>query len=80
MRLKDNSGSPKTHANDANYHKLVKILKFSTTKMHCAHDNQQDLTWVRIRLKGRGKEMDKCFWECGANSQEDYGATINRPK
>ena len=27
---------------DAIYHMLAKILKFSTTKMHGAHDNQED--------------------------------------
>jgi len=30
-------------------------------------------------LKGRGKEVDKRFGICGANSQEDYGAANNEP-
>ena len=79
MCLKYNSGSLKTQSNDANYHRLVKILKFSTTKMQYAHDNQEDFTWVVTGLKGRGKEVDKYFGICGANSQEDYGATNNEP-
>jgi len=29
----------KTHLNDANYHMLAKILKFSTTRMQYAHDD-----------------------------------------
>jgi len=45
MCLKYNAGSLKTQSNDANYLELVKVLKFSTTKMQCAHDNQEDFTW-----------------------------------
>jgi len=43
-------------------------------------DNQEDFTWVVAWLKGRGKEEDKCFGICRANSQEDYGATNNESK
>jgi len=35
-----NIGSLKTHFKDAIYHRLDKTLKFSTTKMQCAQENQ----------------------------------------
>ena len=39
---------------------LAKTLKFSTTKMQCAQDNQKDFIWV-IMWVGRVKvkEVDK---------------------
>jgi len=56
MCLKYSIGSLKTHFNDAIYHKLVKTLKFSTTKMHYAQDNQENFVrvvmWAR-RVKGK---------------------------
>ena len=42
MCLKYNIGSLMTHSNDATYHRLAKVLKFSTTKMHDTQDNQED--------------------------------------
>ena len=42
-------------------------------------DNQEDFTWVVIGLKGKGKEVDKYFEICRAKSQEDYGATNDKP-
>ena len=33
-----------------------------------------------VGFKVREKRMDKYFRICGANSQEDYGATNNKPK
>ena len=46
MCLKYNVGSLKTQSNEAIYHKFAKILKFSTTKMQCAYDNQED--FIRV--------------------------------
>ena len=43
MCLKYNAGSLKTQSNDANYYRIVKILKFSTTKMQCAHRQSRGL-------------------------------------
>jgi len=59
MCLKYNEGSLKTQFNNANYHKLVKVLKFSTTKMQCAHDNQEIFCWVVMWAQRVGKKMDK---------------------
>jgi len=39
MCLKYNTGALKTQSNDTNYHRLAQILKFTTTKMQCAHNN-----------------------------------------
>jgi len=36
---------------------LVKTLKFSTTKMQCAQDSQEDFTWVVIWAR-RAKEKE----------------------
>jgi len=56
MCLKYSIGSLKTHSKDAIYHMLDKALKFSTTKMHYAQDNQEDfirvVMWAR-RVKGK---------------------------
>jgi len=76
MCLKYHTGSLQTQSNEANYHMLAKILKFFTTTMHCAHENQEKFIWVERRLKGRQKKVDNCFEICGANSREDFGATI----
>ena len=48
MCLKYIVGSLITHANDAIYHMLAKSLKFSTTKMQCTKDNQEDFIWVEM--------------------------------
>jgi len=42
MCLKCTVGSLKPHSKDAIYHVLAKTLKFSTTKMQCAQDYQED--------------------------------------
>ena len=60
MCLKYVIGSLKTHSNDANYHKLDMTLKFSTTKMQCAQDNQEDFIQVVMwATRVKGKEVDK---------------------
>jgi len=41
---------------DAIYHMLAKVLKFSTTKMHCAKDNQEDFQGLYVGLKVREKK------------------------
>ena len=39
---------------------LAKTLKFSTTKMQCAQDAQEDFIWVIMwAKKGQGKGVDK---------------------
>ena len=43
MCLKNNAGSLKTESNNVNYRMLAKILKFSTTKMQCAHRQSRGL-------------------------------------
>ena len=43
MCLKYTAGSFKTQSSDTNYHILAKILKFSTTKIHCAHSQSRGL-------------------------------------
>jgi len=43
MCLKYSVGSLKTHFKDANYHRVVKTLKFFTTMMQYTHDNEEDL-------------------------------------
>ena len=43
-------------------------------------DNQEDFHWVVSGLIRNGKRGGQMFWECGANSQEDYRATNNEPK
>jgi len=43
MCLKYSAGSPKAQSNDVDYHMLTKILKFSTTKMQCAHRQSRGL-------------------------------------
>jgi len=52
MCLKYSKISLKIHSKDANYHKLDRTLKFSTTKMQCVQDNQEDFTWVVMWAKG----------------------------
>ena len=55
MCLKYRIGSLKTYSKDAIYHILDKTLKFSTTKIQCAQDNQEDFLWVIMwarRVKG----------------------------
>jgi len=58
MYLKYNIGSLKTHFNDAIYHMLAKTLKFSTTKMKCTQDNQENFTWV-VMWARRIKEKER---------------------
>jgi len=56
MCLKYITGSLKTHSKDAIYHRLDKNLKFSTTRMKCAQDDQGEFSWVvmwAIRVKGK---------------------------
>ena len=36
-------GSLKSYSNNANYHRFVKILKSTATRMQCTHNNQEDL-------------------------------------
>jgi len=43
MCLKYTVGSFKNQSSDTNYHKLAKIIKFSITKMHCAHRQSRGL-------------------------------------
>ena len=39
---------------------LAKTLKFATTSMQCAQDNQEDFIWVIMwAKKGQGKGVDK---------------------
>jgi len=43
MCLKYSTGSLKAQSNDAIYHRLVKVHKFPTTKMQCAHRRSRGL-------------------------------------
>jgi len=62
MCLKYSIGSLKTHSKDANYDKLNKTLKFSTTKMQSSQGNQEDFTWVVTWAKRvKGKEWTNEF-------------------
>jgi len=46
---------------------LAKTLKFSTTKMQCAQDNQEHFTWVVTWARRvKGKEWTNEFGQCGA--------------
>jgi len=72
MCLKYTISTLKIHFNDANYHRLVKILKLSTIR--------RILLGCNVGLKMKGEEVDKYIGICGAKSHEGYGATINRPK
>ena len=49
-----------THSNDAIYHMLAKVLKFSTTKMQCTNRQSRGLSWVVMWAKV-GKEVGKYF-------------------
>ena len=64
-----------TQYNEAIYHKLVKVLKFSTTKMQCTYRQARGLYLGYNVGKGKGKKVDKCFWECGAKSDKNHGAS-----
>ena len=56
--------SLKTKSTEFIYHRLAKTLKFSTTKMQCAQDNQEDFTWVVMwARKVKEKEVDKRIWD-----------------
>jgi len=67
MCLKYNIGSLKTHSKDTIYHMLAKTPKFSTTKMQCAQDNQEDFDRVVMWAKRvKGKEWTNKFGQCGA--------------
>jgi len=62
MCLKYSIGSLKTHCKDAIYDMLDKALKFSTTKIHCAQDNQEDFTWIVMwAIRVKGKEWTNVF-------------------
>jgi len=70
MCLKYNIDSLKTHSKDAIYHRLDKTLKFSTTKMQCAQDDQED--FIRVVMWARRVKGNECtneFWKGGATSQ-----------
>ena len=55
-------GSLKTYSKDANCHMLAKTFKFYTTKMQCAHDNQEEFRWVVMWATGfKGKEWSNQF-------------------
>jgi len=55
-------GSLKTHSKDVIYHKLAKTLKFSTTRMQYAQDNQEDFTWVVMwAIRVKEKEWTNAF-------------------
>jgi len=56
------------------YHMLAKVLKFSTTKMQSTNRQSRGLSWVATWAKV-GERSEQMFWDCGAKSQEDYGAT-----
>jgi len=53
---------------------LAKVLKFSTTKMQSTNRQSRGLSWVATWAKV-GERSEQMFWDCGAKSQEDYGAT-----
>jgi len=55
------TGSLKTHSNEATCHMLAKILKFSTTRIQCAYDNQEVFHGLSCGLKGEETKRDKCF-------------------
>jgi len=60
MYLKYGLGSLKNHSKDVNYHMLTKTLKFATTKMQCAQDNQENFIWVAMwarRVRERSQKM-----------------------
>ena len=78
MCLKYNADSLKAQSNDAIHHRLVKVLKFSSTKMQCAHRQSRGLyLGCNVGLKVGEKRWTNDLKFCGANSQEDYGATNN---
>jgi len=60
---------------------LVKALKFSTTKMHCAHRQLRGLYMgcnVGLKEGEKKRKNDLEFVELIA--KKDYGATNNEPK
>jgi len=62
MCLKYSIGTLRTHSKDTTYHMPDKALKFHTTKMQCAQDNQEDFIWVVTwARKVKGKEWTNTF-------------------
>jgi len=60
---------------------LAKTLKFSTTRMQCAQDNQEDFIWVLMWVKMvKGKEWTNAFWQGGATSQATKEQPTNHQK
>ena len=57
------------------YHRLAKILKFSTTKMHGTQDNQEDFAWVVMWANRQRERSELMLWECGAISHTNYGVS-----
>jgi len=55
--LKYKIGSLKIHSKDTIYHKLDQALKFNTTKMQSAQDDQKDFIWV-VMCARRVKEKE----------------------
>jgi len=48
--------------------------------MQCENNNQEDIfLGCNMGSKVKKKEIGKYFWECGANSKENYRATNNEP-
>jgi len=61
--LKYIAGSLKTQINEAIYHMLVKILKFSTTKMQCAHKQSRGpCLGCNVGLK-EGERGGQMLWD-----------------
>ena len=58
---------------------LAKILKFSTTKMHGAQDNQEDFLRVVMWAYREKERSEQMLWECGAISHTNYGASNTLP-
>jgi len=80
MCLKYNNGSVITQSNEAIYHKLAKILKFFTTKMQCAKDNQEDFIWVVMWAKIRGKRWTNVFGYVELTAKKTMEQPTNEPK
>jgi len=79
MCLKYNEGLLKTQSNEANYHMLAKILKFSITKIQCAHIQSRGLfLGCNVGSQEGEKEVDKCFGNVELIAK-NYGAPNNEP-
>ena len=81
MCLKYIEGSLITYADDAIYHMLAKILKFSTTKMHCTKDNQEDFAWVIMWAEQvRGKKWTTVLGFVELKAKKNKEQSTNEPK